>query len=309
MPKSAYQIDPVATAITRGFSNGKMVADNILPRVTPVSKEEFKHNEFSNVDEAFTVPDTKIGRTSDANEATQSSKILTDSTDDWGLKTVIPQPDIDNQPAGVNLVGEATEHLTNLVLLDREIRVKNMVLDPALYPAANKLALDADSKLTNPNCDPIEIFDEALDNMIMRANCMVIGRKDFSILRKNPNIMKALNKTSGDKGKATVQELMELFELEEINIGEAWVNNARKGQARNIVRVWDGSILLFCKDAKANTRFGTTFGYTVPYQQRVAMTKFDPDLGLRGSTVVKVGESVKELVVANDMGFLISGTR
>ena len=309
MAKSSYAIDPVATAITRGYANGKMIAEQVLPTVPAIGKEEFKYNEFSGVDEAFTVPDTKIGRTSDANQVGQSSKILTESTEDWGLKTVIPQPDIDNQPAGTNLVGQATEFLTNLILLDREIRVCNLVFDAANFPAANKLTLDAASKLTAATCDPIAIFDDILDGMLMRANCLTIGRKDLSLLRRNPNVMKALNKTSGDKGKATIEELKNLFELEEINVGEAWVNTAHKGQARNMVRVWDGSMLFYCKDATANTMFGTTFGYTVPYKQRVAMTKFDDELGLHGSTVIKVGESVKELIVANDFGYLVSGTR
>ncbi len=310
MPKSAYAIDPVATSISRAYYNGKMIADSDLRRLPPVSKEEFKYNEFSNVDEDFTVPDTKIGRTSDANQVGQSSKLLTDSTEDWGLKDVIPQPDIDNAPDGVNLVGRSAEFLTDLILLDREIRVKNLVFDPAQYPASNKLQLDAESKLTSPNCDPIAIFEDSLDSCIMRPNKMAIGRRDFSLLSRNPNILKAVNKSlAGDKGKATRQQILDLFELDEILVGEAWVNTARKGQARNLVRLCDDPLLFFCDNPLADTRQGTTFGYTVPYKQRVAMTKFDDELGLHGSTVIKVGESVKELIVANDMAYLIYGTK
>jgi hypothetical protein len=307
--KSAYSIDPELTAITRVYTNGKLIADDVMPRIPAINKEEFKYNEFSNVDEAFTVPDTKIGRTSDANQVGQSSKLLTDSTEDWGLKDVVPQPDIDNAPAGTNLLGRSTEFLTDLVLLDREIRVANMVLDATNYPATNKLALVGTSKLTSPDCDPIGIFEDALNSCIMRPNKMAIGRMDFSLLSRNPNIVKAINKTLGDKGKVTKQQIMELFELDDLLIGEAWVNNARKGQARDLKRVWDGSILFYSNNPLADTRQGATFAYTVPYKQRVALTKFDSDLGLHGSTVIKVGESVKELIVANDMAFLLTGTR
>ena len=308
MPKSAYAVEPELTAITRAYRNGKLIADDVMPRLPSINKEEFKFNEFSNADEAFTVPDTSVGRTSDVNQVGQSSTQKTGSTEDRGLKDAIPLPDIDGSPEA-NLPGRSTEFLTNLILLDREIRVAKMAFDAANYPSSNKLALTGDSKLTSALCDPIEIFEEALNSCIMRPNKMAIGRYDYSLLSRNPSIIKAINKTDGEKGKATKQQLMELFELDDILIGEAWVNNARKGQTRSMKRVWDESILFFSNDPLADTRQGTTYAYTVPYRQRVTLSKIDSDKGLHGSMVIKVGESVKELIVANDMAFLLTGTR
>ena len=47
-----------------------------------------------------------------------------------------------------------------------------------------------------------------------------------------------------------------------------------------------------------------TFGYTAQFKDRVSGSIVDPDIGLRGGQRVRVGESVKELVVAKDAGYL-----
>lgn len=46
-----------------------------------------------------------------------------------------------------------------------------------------------------------------------------------------------------------------------------------------------------------------TFGFTAQSGSRVANSIADPDIGMRGGQRVRVGESVRELIVAGDCGY------
>ncbi|EHF7717022.1 phage capsid protein, partial [Salmonella enterica] len=53
----------------------------------------------------------------------------------------------------------------------------------------------------------------------------------------------------------------------------------------------------------ADTQGGVTFGFTAQFGSRVSGSIPDPDMGMRGGQRVRVGESVRELIVAQDCGY------
>ena len=61
-----FVIQPHLTAIAIAYQNGRMIADAVLPRV-PVPGSTFKYTVYDKRD-TFTIPDTKVGRTSRPNE-------------------------------------------------------------------------------------------------------------------------------------------------------------------------------------------------------------------------------------------------
>ncbi len=101
------------------------------------------------------------------------------------------------------------------------------------------------------------------------------------------------------------QALAQLFELEEVLVGEGWLNTAKKGQAATFARVWGKHCSLIYRDRLADANRGVTFGFTAEFGTRVAGSIPDPNIGLRGGQNVRVGESVKELVTANDLGYFV----
>jgi len=302
---SPFPIIPELTAIAIGYKNKRMIADRVMPRVL-VGKQEFTYFVYA-LEDGFTVPDTRVGRTSRPNEAEFSGIKKTESTEDHGLSSPIPQRDVDNAPVGINPLGRAVEKITNLIELDREIRVSSMVFDPLNYAAANKLALAGASMYTDPASTPIKDIRGALDTMLIRANKMTIGRLAFSALQTHPEIVKASHGNAGDKGVAGHQAIAELFELEEINVGEARVNTARKGQPVALQRAWGPHICLHYNNEMADTDEGqASFAITADFGGRRAGSRPDPDIGLDGGQRVQAGESVKELLIAAELGFLIT---
>jgi len=304
MSNAPFPITPELVAITIAYRNAKLIADNVLPRV-PVGKQEFKYWRYS-LGEGFTIPDTKVGRKSRPNEVEFSATETPDSTEDFGLDDPIPQADIDNAPPKHDPVGKAVEQLTNLVLLDREVRTASRVFNVNNYGSGNRVTLSGTSQFNDfTNSDPIRTIMDALDACIMRPNVMVIGRAVFSTLARHPRIVKAVLGNAGDSGIARRQDIAELFELEEVLVGEAWLNTAKKGQPVSLARAWGKHISLVYRDLTADTRGGTTYGYTAQWGSRIAGANPDSNIGLRGGQRVRVGESVKEVICANDLGYFI----
>lgn len=301
---AAFPIQPELTAIAVAYMNRRLIADQVAPRV-PVAKEEFKYLKHTLAD-GFTVPDTKVGRRGQPNEVSFSATEVTDSTEDHGLDDPVPNSDINNAPENYDPLGNSVEQTTNLILLAREVRVSNLVFNAANYAAANKQTLSGTSQFSDyTNSDPLGVIHTALDSMVMRANVMTIGRQAFSKLAMHPDIVKAVQGNSGDKGVATRQAIADLFELEEVLVGEAFVNSAKKGQAVSLARTWGKHISLMYRDTLANTRRGMTFAMTAEFGSRIAGAEYDKNIGLRGGQRVRVGESVKELLTANDLGYFI----
>lgn len=303
-----FPVDPVLTGITLAYQNRTLIADAVLPRAPAMPKMEFNYNQWD-LAEGFTLPDTKVGRKSAPEEVEFTAARVTDKTEDYGLDDVVPNDDIANAGATVDPLGRATEGLTDLVLLARELRTSTLVFTAANYPAANQVTLSGTSQwsdYTTPST-PIEDIQAGLDVPLLRPNIMVIGRLAFTKLSGHPAINKAVHGTSGDKGIVRRGQIAELFELEDVIIGEPFLNTAKRGQTATISRVWGKHCALLYRNMTAIGPQANqiTFGWTAQFGGRVSGSIDEPKLGLRGSVRVRVGESVKELIAANDVAYFI----
>ncbi len=300
-----FAIDPQLTGIAIAYRNRELIADLVLPRVTPVGTKSFRYTSFPQ-GEMLTIPDTKVGRRGAPNTVEFSGTKLTAEALDFGLEDEIPQDDIDqaaNDPTMANPQERATEWLTNLIGLDREVRVANLVFNPANYAAPNKTQLSGATQWSNSACDAVASISTALEGVLMRPNVAVFSGQTWSGLRRNPYIVKAVNKTSGDTGLVSREAFAEVFELEEVLVGGAFFNTARKGQPVQLSRAWGKHAAFIYRDKLADRERGVTFGMTVPYGSRIAGQRPDPDIGLRGGVRVRVGETVKELITASDAAY------
>lgn len=304
MSKYPFPVDPALVAIAVAYRNMAYIADDVLPRTT-VGKQEFKYLEYP-IEETFALPDTHVGRRGTPNEIDLTATEATDATDDYGLDDPIPQPDIDDAPPNHSPVDKSTIQLTDYIMLDREVRTAALVFNAATYAATNKIQLAGSDQFSDfANSDPIGVITDALDACLVRPNVGVFGQQSWSKLSQHPAILKAVHGNDGDAGIARRQAVADLFELEEILVGQPRLNTAKKGQAATLSRVWGKHASFIHRNRTADTRSGLTFGYTAEWGSRVAGTMTDSKIGLRGGQRVRVGESVKEKVVAPLAGYFV----
>lgn len=308
--KFPFTPSPQYTAIALAYNNKELIADSVLPRTT-VSERSFKWDLHTKSD-MFTVPSTLVGRKGQVNEVEFTSVEQTSSVNDYGLGYVVPREDIDSASSkpGLDPLGKHTEGTTELIMLDREKRVADLVFAAATYPAGSKVTLSGNdqwSAFAQPASDPVEDILAAMEGMLMRPNTMVLGSQVWYMLRRHPKVLASIYPTGSNAatgGIATLNQVKEVFEIPNLFIGSAFINSAKAGQTATYARIWGKHAAMFHQNNLAGLRGqGITFGATAEYSTRVAMTREDPDIGLRGGVRGKVGETVKELITAADAGY------
>lgn len=308
--QAPFPLNPDLTAIALSYRNEALIADMVMPRIG-VSTDSFKYYRMDK-DGAFTVPDTKIGRKGEANIVEFGGTEVTDSTADYGLKDVVPLPDIRNaQGTPFDPLGQATANLARLVALDREIRVANMAFNAANFASANKATLSGTSQWSDyTNSNPLDAMLQAFDSMLMRPNKLVLGQAVWTKLRQHPRIVEAVKGTGAGlnaQGLVSRQQVADLLELQEVIVGQGWVNGAKKGQTAAYARCWGKFALAMYTEPVTSTQGATTFAFTAESGGGLrARDWFDEKIGVDGAQVVQLADTVKEVMPANDLGYLWS---
>lgn len=311
MAQFSFPINPALTAIAMAYRNPDevLIADEVLPRI-PVA-QLFKWTKYD-LAQGFTVPDTRVGPKSQPNTVDFKGAELQDSVVDYGLDDIVTESEIQAfeampKPATGGPLSPyelSIMYIMNLVRLDREVRAANLVFTAANYPAANQATLAGTSQWSDQaNSDPVKAIGDALDVPVIRPNKMVLGRIGWTNLRRHPKIVQACNATNQAAGIVSRQQVADLFELQEILVGSAFVNTARRGQAANMARTWGKHCALIYSSKQAAAERQPVFGFTGQFGTQVAGTIPQPTRGLRGSELVRGGESVKEIISANDVAY------
>lgn len=317
-PVRPFNVDPVITGIAIGYRNTAqmLIADEALPRA-PVGGEKYKWTEYP-IAESFTLPDTKVGRRGRVNRVEFSGIERAGAVEDYGLEDGVPISDIE-EAANMRERGlgnydpelRAAEGITDLIVLDREVRVAAVVQDPNNYAGARQIALSGGDRFSDyDNSDPIPVLKTGFQStLIYRPNTMVMGRDVWTPLSSHPKLVKACRNSYSGEGIITPDEFVRLFSgegLKKLLIGESFVNTARKGQTATLNRVWGKSIELLYIDPNPKIEQGSiTWGFTAQYGARIGGRWEDRNVGLEGGMVVRIGERVQEQVVAKDVGYLI----
>lgn len=309
MATTAFAINPELSAVAIGYKNRDMdlIANLVLPRIPHAKK--FNYTKYTAAD-AYTVPQTRVGRKSAMTMVDFGGTRITDECVDWGLRCPVPKDEIDawaespNGALGASPLAKSVSLITGLVLLDREIRVANLVTTLGTYPSANRATLSGASQWSDfANSSPLDALLVALDVPLFRPNSIVMGQAVWTKLRQHPKMIQAANASAQTGGAITRQDLADLLEVKNVWVGAGFGNTAMKNQTPTYARVWGKHCaLLYVSEDQANAD-QPTFGFTAQFGDRIATTAEDPDIGMRGGTMVRVGESVKEVISANDSGY------
>lgn len=312
MATTAFPINTELTAIAIGYRNRDvdLIADVVLPRIPKLGKK-FSYTVYNKAD-AYTLPSTLVARRGEPGTVDFGGVLVPAECVDFGLDDIVPNDEIEAwaaspRPASggpVSPLARSTSLTTGLIMLDREVRVAGLVFAAATYPSGNKVTLSGTSQWSDyTNSNPLAALLNALDIPLFRPNVLVLGQAVWTVLRQHPKIVQAVHGTDQGAGSVTREQLAALLEIKRVVVGSGFVNTARKGQAPVFARVWGKhASLLYVSEDMADAD-QPTFGFTAQFGTRIAGEMAEPKMGLRGSTRVRVGESVKEVIAASDAGY------
>ncbi len=314
-----FTIDPALSAIAIGYRNREQdrIADRVLPRIQ-VSAERFKYTVYP-VGEAFNTPDARVSRKGRTSQIEFSSTEVTASVDDFGLDVPIPYSDIraaqDARAQGRSIVDpeqQATMSLIRTIEDIREARAAGLVFNLNTYAATRRITLSGTTQLSDyVNSDPFGVIVTAINGTMsgMPANTLVMGRDVWSKLSMHPKVVNAVKGTTTTGGIVNREQFLELFAGEGVTqllIGDASINTAKPGQTPTLSRAWGKHIAALHLNPMAQVEGGImTFGLTAAYGEPISGRIEDPDIGLEGGFRIRAGERVKELIVAQDLGYFV----
>ena len=302
-------------AVAELYQNDNYIADLVLPRV-PTRTTSYRFQRYP-LESRYTVPQTLTGRLSTPRRVQDRWLEDTGLVADYGLDHPIPMQDIrDANFNGVDMRLGATSYVTQLVRLDREIRVATVVFDVANYAAGLSVTLGAGTQWDDPTSEPVFQIKDALSQPLLRPNIMVIGLESWNRLCTHPQMLEAIRggispaNNAATQGIVTQDNVARLFGLQAVYVGDARVNTANPGVTPVLARVFTDSCALLHINTTVTNTFDRiiTWGYTVEFETIVAAQIDDPDMGLHGGIRIRVGESVNEQIVAPSAGYLFLDT-
>lgn len=266
-PGQARVVDPILTAVARGYRSPKAAVANALFPIVPVSLRagrilSFGPDDFKLVNTAR-APGANTKRLQFGYASENYSLV------DYRLEGAVPnelQEEATNGP-GIDLSSNAVRRVQNTMALEREKQSADLARNEARYGSGNKETLSGSSQWSDPASDPFtDIMDgkESIRAKIgERPNVLTLGPKVLTALRTHPKVLDRLS-TASDRPPATLQQLQALFELQQIVEGEAVYHDGTQFQD-----VWGkDAILAYTTPASMQEMGSPSYGYTYQLEGR-----------------------------------------
>jgi hypothetical protein len=301
MADSNLVLDTTRTRIAIAARNQRMIAELIMP-VVQVASVNFTYMSY-NDGELMIAPDTQVGPRGEGERYSfGNAEIPAKAVDHALFGDVTPTEQAEAVGVRDPLDGR-TEFLANLMMLRQEVMTAGLVFNPASYLPANVAALAGASQWNDAASKPLTAIKSRLDGAFIRPNKIVMGQAVWTAVSMNPSVVRAAGNTSGE-GIVSRQKVAEMLEVEEILVGEGWVNLANHGQPAAMARVWGKSCAGVFVDPMISNGSTFSWGATFKTGTRKVMTGFNPRPGANGLTDIKVSEQRQALVIARQAGFL-----
>ena len=257
----ARVVDPILSAVARGYRSPKAAIANILFPIVTVGQRAGRIIAFGPDD--YKLMSTK--RAPGANTKRVQFGYASDpfSLVDHRLEGGVPvelQEEAQAGP-GIDLSSNAVQRVQNTMALEREYAAGQLARDASKYPASNKETLSGTSQWSNPASDPFTDIMEGKEVIRSKTgekpNVLTLGPKVLTALRTHPKVLDRLT-TSTDRPPATIQQLQALFELQQVAEGEAVYHDGTQFQD-----VWGkDAILAYTTPASMQEMGSPNFGYT-----------------------------------------------
>ena len=267
-PNEAAVIDPILTAVARGYgSPNAKIADILFPRVNVSSRSGtilvFPPDAFQLVNSAR-APGANTKRIRLGYGKGNYSLV------DHSLEGEVPietEEEAQTVP-GIDLGSHAVNTVQDVMANEREKQAADLARNASSYGAGSKATLTGTDQWSHASSNPfvqVQAAREAIRTQTgERPNVMVLGPKVLSALRSHSVVLNRLS-TSTDRNPATLAQLAALFEVEQIVEGAA----VYQTDAGVITDVWGKDAILAFSTPRSMQEMGSpSFGYTYQLADR-----------------------------------------
>ena len=293
-------VDPALSNVSIKYMNDTFIADKIFPMVK-VAKQTGKYYVYDKAN--LRIDSTARAAGSGANEVDHNQTTTRFACEDHALKEFVADEIQDQADAALNPLIDATESVTEKLLLDREYNLASFLCSTANL--TQNTTLSGTSQWSDyTNSDPIGDIRTGRStihqNTFRKPNTLILSKLVFDMLAEHPQIIERVKYSQ--LGVLTSELLARVFQVETILIGEAGYNSANEGQTDAMSYIWGKHAILAYIAPQVRMK-QVTLGYTFTYSQRLVKRWRDED---REGTYVRVGnDNYVQAIVAVGAGYLI----
>lgn len=225
-----YQgVDPILTKVSIGYTNDEYIASQLLPDVT-VDKQSGKHFIYDRGRFRNTV--AKRGTGAPSNEVTLNVTTgLPYFAEDHALKEFVPDEDVDNAVAPADPYQDATENVTDRLLIGREIEAASLLTSTAVLTQNTTLSGTAQWS-DYSNSDPIATLRtgmQAVHSAIFHnPNTLILGKQVYDKIIDHPAFTERVKYSQ--LGVMTPDLLSRILGVDRVIVGAAGKNSSAEGQ-------------------------------------------------------------------------------
>jgi hypothetical protein len=249
---SMVHVDQALTNVSIAYHNAQFVADEVFP-IIPVTKQSNKYFIYSK--DRFRVVDDTRRPGARANEIDWTLSTDTYFAEGHALAQAIPDELRANADQALDVDVDATETLTDLIYIQREMLVASRATDPTII--TQNAALSGTTQWSDyTNSDPIAAI-EAQKTTIQKQigqlpNSLLVSQPVFLALRSHPKLLDRFKYTQ--VGILQPDHLKAVFNVDTFLVAGAIRNTAHEGAADSLDYVWGKNALLFYKPSAPGRR-------------------------------------------------------
>lgn len=293
-------VDPVLADVSIAYRNETYVAEVLMP-VVPTKKQQGIYYVYDKAN----MRRSKTGRAAGAKANEVEYNMSTDNffCKDHALKEKIAWEIIDQADDALDPEIDATESVTDMLLLDKEIALATIMADTAQITQNTTLSGTSqwsDYNNSNPIADVRAAIKVVQKAMARRPNTLVLSQLTYDTLIDHPDIVEKIKYTVAN-GVVDETVLARIFKLKNIVIADAVYNAAVEGAAESMDYIW-GKHAWICYINPGKKLKEPTFGYTFTYKTRSVKKWDDEDAEAR---FVRASDNYVQKVVATSAVYLI----
>lgn len=302
-------VDKMLTNISVGYKNEDFIADEIF-KVVSVQKQSDRYYVYGK--EMFRVTDDRRAPGTSANEVDWSLSDDTYFCEGHAQRHFVPDEAIQNADEEFDLEAEATEFVTNKILLNKENFAAQKLLDSDNYDSDLVVATGGSGQPAKwsdyENSDPLALIEEMRVAVHQKSglpvNTLILSQPVYSKLRIHPKLVSVFKNT--DISIVPLNVMAELFEVDRILIGKALKSTAITQDGNDpLGYIWGKSAILAyvpTRPARKTPALGYQFQWVRGGQGAVQVSKwYDQD---RKATIIEAEQYYDLKVVSNVAGVL-----
>lgn len=292
-------IDTLLSNVSIKYTNGELVYDQIFPKV-PVKKQ-------SDLIPIFGKENFKRVSSRRADGDRSKSVYHTFSTDTYfcnaeALHGKVTDNEKENADQPIDPEMDCTEDVTERLLLEKECRVRDAILNGVTATSSPSVKWDAASGST-PDVDILNTAVATIHAAVFKvANTVIIPFNVAIVLTTNSTIKEIVKYTQNIMLLDGAILLPKVLWGLKVLIPGAGENTANLGQAETLSYVWGNNVIV----AYVNPNPGIkriSLGYVFEYKPRTVKKWYEQ---AESSTYIEVEEKVTEKIIAKGCGYVLT---